>query len=90
MANSFRVATAYMPADTEGVADPYKWSRRHIGLKVFLAQTAGPAAGGLLYAVTPAGHWTACVAISIVAALLILGARARPAVSAELTRSPGW
>ncbi|MEV0592008.1 pyridoxal phosphate-dependent decarboxylase family protein [Nonomuraea cavernae] len=41
---SFRVATAYMPAGAEGVADPYttsvQWSRRHIGLKVFLALAA--------------------------------------------------
>jgi len=58
------------------------------GMAVSIAQTAGPAAGGLFYALTPAGHWTACVAVSIVAAVLILGARARPAAPAEVTRSP--
>jgi glutamate/tyrosine decarboxylase-like PLP-dependent enzyme len=40
---TFRVATGYMPRDAEGlpVADPYahsmQWSRRFIGLKVFLS-----------------------------------------------------
>jgi glutamate/tyrosine decarboxylase-like PLP-dependent enzyme len=41
LADSFRVSTSYMPADVAGVSDPYttsvQWSRRFIGLKVFLA-----------------------------------------------------
>ena len=41
LSDSFAVATAYMPAQVEGAADPYstsvQWSRRFIGLKVFLA-----------------------------------------------------
>jgi hypothetical protein len=44
------------------------------------AQSAGPAAGGLLYAVSPAEHWTVAGAVSVVAAGLIL--RARPAAPA--------
>lgn len=43
---TFRVATAYMPAASEFTADPFthsmQWSRRFIGLKLFLAlATAG-------------------------------------------------
>jgi glutamate/tyrosine decarboxylase-like PLP-dependent enzyme len=38
---AFRIATDYMPSFTEGVIDPYttsvQWSRRFIGLKVFMA-----------------------------------------------------
>ena len=38
---SFRIATDYMPGSAEGVLDPYttsvQWSRRFIGLKVFMA-----------------------------------------------------
>jgi glutamate/tyrosine decarboxylase-like PLP-dependent enzyme len=38
---AFRIATDYMPGSTEGVIDPYttsvQWSRRFIGLKVFMA-----------------------------------------------------
>jgi aromatic-L-amino-acid decarboxylase len=41
LSDSFRVTTPYMPAGVGGAADPYatsvQWSRRHIGLKVFLA-----------------------------------------------------
>lgn len=40
LAETFRVATAYMPPTPEGIADPYvhsiQWSRRLIGLKLFL------------------------------------------------------
>lgn len=38
---AFRIATDYMPGSAEGVIDPYtvsvQWSRRFIGLKVFMA-----------------------------------------------------
>jgi glutamate/tyrosine decarboxylase-like PLP-dependent enzyme len=38
---AFRIATDYMPGSEEGVIDPYttsvQWSRRFIGLKVFMA-----------------------------------------------------
>ena len=38
---AFRVSTDYMPGLTEGVVDPYvmsvQWSRRFIGLKLFMA-----------------------------------------------------
>ncbi|MFC5805207.1 pyridoxal phosphate-dependent decarboxylase family protein [Streptomyces formicae] len=44
LAESFRVSTSYMPADSETTADPYltsvQWSRRFAGLKVFLALAA--------------------------------------------------
>jgi glutamate/tyrosine decarboxylase-like PLP-dependent enzyme len=40
VAEAFRTATGYMPASPEGTMDPYvaslQWSRRFIGLKVFL------------------------------------------------------
>jgi aromatic-L-amino-acid decarboxylase len=38
--DAFRIATAYMPQNTESVVEPYvssmQWSRRFIGLKVFM------------------------------------------------------
>ncbi|GAA3263112.1 hypothetical protein GCM10020216_105520 [Nonomuraea helvata] len=41
LAESFRVATSYMPAESGELPDPYvtsvQWSRRFAGLKVFLA-----------------------------------------------------
>ncbi|MBO2445899.1 aminotransferase class V-fold PLP-dependent enzyme [Actinomadura barringtoniae] len=44
LADSFRVSTSYMPADSDVVQDPYlmsvQWSRRFAGLKVFLALAA--------------------------------------------------
>jgi glutamate/tyrosine decarboxylase-like PLP-dependent enzyme len=40
VAEAFRTATGYMPTSPEGTVDPYvaslQWSRRFIGLKVFL------------------------------------------------------
>lgn len=40
VADAFRTATGYMPSSPEGLVDPYvaslQWSRRFIGLKVFL------------------------------------------------------
>jgi glutamate/tyrosine decarboxylase-like PLP-dependent enzyme len=42
--DTFAVRTAYMPADTAGTLDPYastmQWSRRFIGLKVFVSLAA--------------------------------------------------
>lgn len=41
VARTFEVRTPYMPRPTEDTADPYtttiQWSRRHIGLKLFMA-----------------------------------------------------
>ncbi|MEV4112113.1 pyridoxal-dependent decarboxylase [Nonomuraea sp. NPDC049695] len=41
LSESFRVATSYMPAESDELPDPYvtsvQWSRRFAGLKVFLA-----------------------------------------------------
>lgn len=49
LADSFQVATAYMPADSDGTPDPYassvQWSRRFAGLKVFLALAAAGRTG---------------------------------------------
>ena len=46
---AFHISTAYMPVATEGADDPYasslQWSRRAIGLKVFLSLAAHGAAG---------------------------------------------
>lgn len=45
------------------------------GIAITLAQTAGPALGGLLYAIRPGGHWTIAGAVGVVGILLILAAR---------------
>jgi aromatic-L-amino-acid/L-tryptophan decarboxylase len=41
LAETFRVTTSYMPADVPGTVDPYtssaQWSRRFMGLKLFLS-----------------------------------------------------
>ena len=49
LSETFKVATAYMPPTPEGIADPYvhsiQWSRRLIGLKLFLTLAVAGRAG---------------------------------------------
>jgi MFS family permease len=52
------------------------------GIAITLAQTAGPALGGLFYSISPAGHWLTCGVVALVGAGLILGARHRGSVLA--------
>ncbi|WP_301174627.1 pyridoxal phosphate-dependent decarboxylase family protein [Actinomadura geliboluensis] len=49
LAETFRVTTSYMPAEVPGTADPYtssqQWSRRFMGLKLFLGLAVAGRAG---------------------------------------------
>lgn len=49
LAETFRVSTAYMPAEVDGTVDPYttsqQWSRRFAGLKLFLSLAAAGRTG---------------------------------------------
>jgi MFS family permease len=50
------------------------------GIAITLAQTAGPAIGGLIYGISQGAHWLTSAALSVVAAALILAAKPRRAV----------
>jgi MFS family permease len=45
------------------------------GIAITLAQTAGPALGGFLYAVSTTSHWVSCGVIAVIGAGLILAAK---------------
>jgi len=67
------VATAYpgmlAPEDLRG---RYQGAE---GIAITLAQTAGPALGGFLYAVSTTTHWVSCGVIAVIGAGLILAAK---------------